>query len=317
MYLHQRFTYRLCQQRCINVHFPGNNLLHLGILAVRSRNQLRLQLACRCNHQLSDSLQLGACLRQQNVLTLFVLHHALISFMRMTVNDAVYAGRVLGDIFTAPLRRRAVHAQMPNYKDIICALLAGSVDIFLQLLIKLLAARILAEAVNIFSLSILEKSRRRGGQSLRRRCTDEGHLLILKLHQLIAGQHLLFRAQIHKVRAVIASLLLRHQLQEACHAIIKFMVAGNAEVIAYCVHNVHYGLACRQLAQRSALNRIACIHQRHVRRLCQRILFQLRQTGKANVIVHAAVNVIRMQNHNIMLQRPSQQRSGKRHRCRN
>ena len=204
--------------------------------------------------------------------------------MRMTVNDAVYAGRVLGDIFTAPLRRRAVHAQMPNYKDIICALLAGRVDIFLQLLIKLL---------------------------------HEGYLLILKLHQLIAGQHLLFRAQIHKVRAVIACLLLRHQLQEACHAIIKFMVAGNAEVIAYCVHNVHYGLACRQLAQRSALNRIACIHQRHVRRLCQRILFQLRQTGKANVIVHAAVNVIRMQNHNIMLQRPSQQRSGKRHRCRN
>ena len=95
------------------------------------------------------------------------------------------------------------------------------------------------------------------------------------------------------------------------------MVAGNAEVIAYSVHNVHYRLACRQLAKRSALNRIACIHQRHVRRLGQRILFQLRQTGKADVVIHATVNVVRMQNHNIMLQRPRQQRSGKRHRCRN
>ena len=37
----------------------------------------------------------------------------------------------------------------------------------------------------------------------------------------------------------------------------------------------------------------------------------------SQVIIHAAVNVIRMQNHNIMLQRPRQQRSGKRHRCRN
>ena len=233
----------------------------------------------------------------------------------MSVNNSVYALSIFSNAFAAPLRRSTVHPQMTYDKYVVSAILACLVDILLQLLIQLITALILAEAVNILSLLILEEGRRRGCQAFRCACTYKGHLGILILHNFVARQNLLIVACINKVCAVVACTLQRHQLHEAVHAVVKFMVTGNAEVIAQIIHNIDNCQTAGQLADRCALNSIACIHQRYVRRSCQGILFNLRQTGKTDIIINTAMDIISMQNNNVMLQRPRHQRSGNSHRC--
>ena len=235
--------------------------------------------------------------------------------MRVSVDNSVYALSIFRNAFAAPLRSSAVHAQMTYDKYIARAVLACLINILLQLLVQLITGFILAEAVNILALLILEEGRRRGCQAFRCARTHKCHLGILILHNFVARQNLLVVACINKICAVIACTLQRHQLFEAVHAVVKFMVTGNAEVIAKIIHNVDNCQTTGQLTNRCALNSIACIHQRHVRRSCQGILFNLRQTGKADIIINTAMDIISMQNNNVVLQRPRHQRSGNSHRC--
>ena len=235
--------------------------------------------------------------------------------MRMAVDNSVYALSIFSNAFAAPLRSSAVHAQMTYDKYIVRAVLACLVDILLQLLVQLITGFILAEAVNILALLILEEGRRGGCQAFRCARTHKGYLGILILHNFVARQNLLVVACINKICAVIACTLQRHKLQEAVHAIVKFMVTGNAEVITQIIHNIDNCQTTGQLADRCALNSIACIHQRYVRRSCQSILFNLRQTGKTDIIINTAMDIISMQNNNVMLQRPRHQRSRNSHRC--
>ena len=234
--------------------------------------------------------------------------------MRVSVDNSVYALSIFRNVFAAPLRGSAVHAQMTYDKYIVRAVLARLINILLQLFVQLAAALILTEAINILSLLILEEGRRRGCQAFRCARTHKGYLGILILHNFVARQNLLIVACINKICTVVACTLQRHQLQEAVHAVVKFMVAGNAEVIAQIIHNIDNCQTTGQLADRCALNSIACIHQRHVRRSCQGILFNLRQTGKADIIINTAMDIISMQNNNVVLQRPRHQRSGNSHR---
>ena len=234
--------------------------------------------------------------------------------MRVSVDNSIYALSVFSNVFAVPLRGSAVHAQMANDKYIVRAFFARLINILLQLFVQLAAALILTEAINILSLLILEEGRRRGCQAFRCARTHKGYLGILILHNFVARQNLLIVACINKICTVVACTLQRHQLQEAVHAVVKFMVAGNAEVIAQIIHNIDNCQTTGQLADRCALNSIACIHQRHVRRSCQGILFNLRQTGKADIIINTAMDIISMQNNNVVLQRPRHQRSGNSHR---
>ena len=197
---------------------------------------------------------------------------------------------------------------------IICAFLASFINILLQLLVQLIAALIFAEAIDILSLLILEEGRRRGRQAFRCACADKGYLGILVLHNLVARQNLLVVACINKISAVVACTLQRHQLQEALHAIVKFMVAGNAEIIAQIIHDADNSQATGKLTNRCALNGITCINQCYVRRSGQGIAFNLRQAVKADIIINTTMDIISMQNNNVMLQCPRHQRSRNRHR---
>lgn len=115
---------------------------------------------------------------------------------------------------------------------------------------------------------ILEEGWRRGCQAFRCTCTDKGYFSILILHNLVAGQNLLIVASVNKVSAVVACTLQRRQLHEAVHAIVKFMVTGNAEVVAQIIHNADNSQATGQLTDRCTLDSITCIYQRYVRRSC-------------------------------------------------
>ena len=234
--------------------------------------------------------------------------------MRVSVDNSVYALSIFSNAFAAPLRGGAVHAQMTYDKYIVRAVLACLVDILLQLLVQLITGFILAEAVNILALLILEEGRRGGCQAFRCARTHKGYLGILILHNFVARQNLLIVACINKICTVVACTLQRHQLHEAVHAVVKFMVTGNAEVIAQIIHNIDNSQATGQLADRCTLNSIACIHQRYVRRSCQSILFNLRQAVKADIIINTAMYIVSVQNNNVMLQCPRHQRSGNSHR---
>ena len=78
------------------------------------------------------------------------------------------------------------------------------------------------------------------------------------------------------------------------------MIAEGCKIIADFVHDVDQIGACRQQADWRTLHRVAAVNKRdkvvrlfHVSLVC-------RDTGKAKTIVHAAVNIIGVQDHNVV-----------------
>ena len=107
--LHQCLANRLLQQGLVLGYFPGNNLLHLSIIATICFNQGAGNFAIRANHNLAHRLKLSACLGNEHILAHVILHVlTLNSFVGMTIDNSIHTAGIGSNAFAIPVFNRAV-----------------------------------------------------------------------------------------------------------------------------------------------------------------------------------------------------------------
>ena len=183
--------------------------------------------------------------------------------------------------------------------DIIRALAARLVNGGLYAGVQQRAVRILIEGVDEFARVVLEIDRRRGGDGLGRGNADKGDLYPVELHHLIGGEERLARGEVAEIAADVGVLRQLRQLKHARGAIVKLMVADGGHVVADAVHDLDDRLALRERADGGALQSVAAVRQNNVAAGRLKLLFQRSKPGIANVVVHAAVNVVGIENNKV------------------
>ena len=178
----------------------------------------------------------------------------------MAINEDVDAGSVGNDGLGLPDIGGAGVAQVAQGDHIVRTFSLGGVNGLLHGGIEVLAVVALLEAVDVLALVVLEVGR--GG-------LDKGlggvDAHIGNLHVAV-GQHLVgledgLTVQVGEVGADVGILrLLRGQGQEVVHAVIELMVAGDCQVVAHLVHDLHDGGAFGQGADGTALDGIASVN---------------------------------------------------------
>ena len=183
------------------------------------------------------------------------------------------------------------------------AVLLGSVDSLLNLVIKVSTLIALGEGINEIAVGILEVGRSGLGEGFGRVDADESDLRVavgLDLIRLVAGQPLAVLGRIGQVAAKILILGLVDELLELRQGVVEFMVAEGSKVIADFVHDVDQIFTLGQRADDVALHGVAAINERNVVIRGLHLLFVSSQTGIADVVVNGAVHVVGVQNHNVV-----------------
>ena len=192
---------------------------------------------------------------------------------------------------------------MRDGDDIGRAVLLGSVDSLLHLVVKVSAVVALGEGIDEVAVCILEIGRRGLGERFRRVDADKRDLGVavgLDLIRLVAGQPLAVLGRIGQVAAKILILGLVDELLKLRQGVVKFVVAEGSKIIAYFVHDVDQIFALGQRADDVALHGVAAINERNVVIRGLHLLFVSSQTGIADVVVNGAVHVVGVQNHNVV-----------------
>ena len=253
-------------------------------------------MAVVIDDQLADGLEFRSRLGDEDRLAFAVLDQPFIAFMGMTIDDGCHFLRMCSQGLAGPDRERPILAQVGDQDDGPGSFVPGLVDGLLDLFIEFLSCRIFGKAVNELPLIVLEVAGRRRNQGLRRRHADEGRLFPTVIsHHLIRWEDRFPRPQINQVAAIIAAVQLRRQFQEARHAVVEFVIAGNGEIIAGDIHDVDNGLSPGQAAQGFALDGIASIDELHrIVRVLHQVLLILSYLGIAKLIFHTTVDVVGM-----------------------
>ena len=239
------------------LHESGNGL----ILLVIASDQLVGDLTgLGVDDQLADSSQLGAGLRPHHVLAVLVGDGLLDLLVGMAINEDVDAGSVGNDGLGLPDIGGAGVAQVAQGDHIVRTFSLGGVNGLLHGGIEVLAVVALLEAVDVLALVVLEVGRGRLDKGLGGVDAHIGNL------HVAVGQHLVgledgLTVQVGEVGADVGILrLLRGQGQEVVHAVIELMVAGDCQVVAHLVHDLHDGGAFGQGADGTALDGIASVN---------------------------------------------------------
>ena len=172
---------------------------------------------------------------------------------------------------------------------ILRALRSGVIHRLLYRVVNGLAGIILQEAVNELSVFILEIGRCGTGQRLRRSHADKAKLLPGQLADHIGLEDQL--ALVVEVAADIRKVCLFRQLEETLHAVVKLMVAGDGDAVAHVVHQFDQRVALGHRTDRLALDVVAVVHENDVVALGDQIVADLLQSGIAEALVDAAVDI--------------------------
>ncbi|MPM74295.1 hypothetical protein SDC9_121281 [bioreactor metagenome] len=284
----------------------GQNALdkgvHGGILGCVIRNQFGSDGAAGLQNQLADSGQLGAGGGQENGLA--VLVSDLLrgnGAVGMAVQEGGQTGDVGDDVRGAPGSALLVDPAVAHGDDVAGARGLGGVHSGLHGGIQLLAVVAAAEAVDILAGIILEIGGGRLGDGLGSVDAHIGHLGVAVSNHLVGVEHGLARPQVHEVAADVAALHLLGEIQELIHAVVKFVVAGDGHVIAHLVHDVHDVFALGQRTQSRALHGVAHIGQSHIVGGLEHLGLVGGKARVADAVVHAAVDVVGVQNHDVAL----------------
>ena len=266
-------------------------------------DQLRGELAVR-DGQLADVDELRAGGGQGDLLAVLVLDHLLLNGgVGMAVEHDVDAGGVGDQIGRTPRLGRFVNTQMRDGDDIGRAVLLGSVDSLLHLVVKVSAVVALGEGIDEVAVCILEIGRRGLGERFRRVDADKRDLGVavgLDLIRLVAGQPLAVLGRVGQVAAQVLIFGLVDELLQLGQRVVKFMVAEGSEVIAELVHDIDQIFALGQRADDVALHGVTAVDERDVvvRRL--HLLLIRGKTGVADVVIDGAVHVVGVQDHNVV-----------------
>ena len=223
--------------------------------------------------------------------------------MGVAVEHGVDAGGVGDQVGRAPRLGGFVNAQMCKGDNVGRAVLLGSVNGFLHLVIKVSTLVALREGVDEIAVGVLEVGRGGLGEGFGRIDADERDLDIavgLDLIRLVAGQTLAVLACVGQVAAQVLILGLVNQLLKLRQGVVKFVVAEGSKIIADFIHNIDQIFTLGQRADDVALHGVAAINERNVVIRGLHLLFVSSQTGIADVVVNGAVHVVGVQNHNVV-----------------
>ena len=157
--LNNSLTHGLIKHGLVSGHFPGNNLLHLGIIANIGLAQSAADFTIGADNQLAHGLELGAGLGDEHILAHIVFDiFTLNSFMGMSIYYCIHTTGIGSNALAIPILNGAIEAQMTHYKHIVSAIFSGSIDALLQSSVKLASCFVLVKAVDIISLPILKVS---------------------------------------------------------------------------------------------------------------------------------------------------------------
>ena len=221
--------------------------------------------------------------------------------MGMPVDYHVDSPGIANNVVGSPAVRDAVLPQMPNQNHVIRARIPGRIYRILNLIVQALPALILAEAINIISIGILEIGRCGLGKALRGGRSHKRHFGVPVCKHPVRLKDRGPGGQIHKVAGCVAASQLSRQFHKPRHPVVVLMVSGNGEIISHFIHNFNDIPAVRDCADGRSLNGIPRVHQGHIGRLLLHLLFVERKPGITDVVVHPAVHIIGIQNHNVMI----------------
>ena len=289
-------------------------ILNFGCHAVGDTKQLRrrniiapgVNAGAQCffgicrDLQPADAAQLGAAGGTVYILPILVLHHNLVGVMAVTVKKCIKAGGVLDHIHIGPGLALSFVAHVSHNDDIIGAFRAGTVNSGLYRIINAFAGFILQEAVDEIAILILEILRCGGGERLRRGYTHKRDLDTIKFLNHIGIKYQL--AFFVEVAADVRELRHVSQLEEALHAIVEFMVAGDGNIVVHVIHQLDIHFARGHGAQRLTLDGIAVVNQQGIVAGCLQVFPDGLQAYIAEALVNTAVYIAREQDNQILLQ---------------
>ncbi len=292
----------------------GIHIRFLGALCLLPASLLKIQLLVRLRHavdqlcpklsvcgdrELSDLLELrtGLCHRNRLAVGSFDLQCRRF-LMRMCIDDGIDALDMGSNLRRTPFLRDIRFTEMCQQDHIIRVLLACGIDAVLHTLIQRIV--LFLETVDIDAVLILEKYRRGFGKRLRCRHTDKGNLLVAGFQDFIGIKNRLLFRQISDIAADIAAFELLAALKQRICAKFKFMIAGDADIIADCIHERDDILALRQRTDRSALDGITRIHEEYMLILCLQLALVERKSVIADIVIHCTMNVVRIQDHDVI-----------------
>ena len=271
---------------------------------ISQSHQLGGHGAVGSDDQLAHGLSLGAGLAQEHVLAVGILHGlGGLGGVGVAVQHHVDAGGVGNDLGGHPGRTLGVLTQVSQGHHILGASLAGGIHGVLHLVIEGLAVLVLAEAIDVLALVVLEVGGGGLGQGLGSGDAHIGHVHIAVGDHGVGLQNGL-AVGVHKVTADIGVLsLVLGDVQEGIHAEIKLMVAGDGNVVAHVVHDVHDPAALGQGTQDAALDGVAVVHQGDVVGAVFGFHLSLigGDGGIGHTVVAGAVDVVGVENHNAVI----------------
>jgi len=186
--------------------------------------------------QPADTLQLGAACLPEHRLAYRVLHAHAVHIVAVAVQHSVDAAGMFDHIRIGVRPRFFAVAQMRQQYDILRAFTAGPVHRLLYCVVQLRAFASPHKAVDVIALAVLEMVGRRAGEAVGRGDADERDLYAAGLPDGIGREHQI--ALSVEAAADIGKPGRIGQGEEALHAIVEFMVAGNGGIIAQAVHHV-------------------------------------------------------------------------------
>ena len=263
--------------------------------------QTSRQLAILGNAQIADGGQLRAASRAQHRLALsilnFVASHRLV---RVAVKERINTRGMRDDLGAHVGRAAFLNAHMPHGNDVRCAFRARRIHRGLHRRVELIARFILHEAVDEVARIVLEVDGRGGGNRVRGSHADKGDFHAVKFLDDVRRENQLIAAG--EVCGDVGEIRLLGQFEEVLHAVIKFMIAGDGDVVADRVHQLDDSASLGQRADGFALNRVAIIDKHHMV-VCLQAVAHIRHTRVAPALVNAAVDVTGKEHHNVLGQR--------------
>ena len=221
--------------------------------------------------------------------------------MAVPVDNRVDAPGVCGDIEGAPLLKGRVLAQVPHEDDEIRARVPRAVHGLLDGGAELISCLATIKAVDVIPQRVHKTGRCGGGDSVRRTDTDKGHLCVAVLHHSVRLKDELPRHGVLEVAGDIAALQVFSEVLELAHAVVELMVAGDGDVITHRVHDLDEVAAVGDGPDDRALHRVPCVHQSNVGICLFHFIPVERQSRIPDILIHAAVNIIGVDDHDVLV----------------
>ena len=220
--------------------------------------------------------------------------------MAVAVEPGINTRGVGNDVAVHPGRALGFIAQVSQNDNIVCAFSAGVIDRLLHGGVKGFAGVVLQETIDEFALVIHKVTGRGGTQGHGSTYAHERDFHTVEFLDDVGLEDRF--AFLVEVAAEVGEISLFRQLQEAVHAVIELMVAGNGEIVADSIHDIDDAFTGGHGTDGFTLDGVAVIHQHDIVVSGQAFLHRVK-AGITPALINAAVHVTGEQDNQVLFQR--------------